>query len=737
MIVSGFYLVLFFLSAFATYVLLHKIRNRRSSYYAVLFCLITIVCLAYFAYSIANDVGMALVANQFTFFDGTFVMMFFVICVTDICGITMKKRYSIPMTLLGIFFLLSAFFAGKNTWFYKSYELGMNYGASHLQTQLGPVFYMYVVYVIILMLVPIGVVIYSFRNRKKISYRHMTALSVLLCAVVMIFFVEEFVGAGFDILPIGYVLIEYVILFLIQRIGLYDVEKIAVNASNENMEYGCAIFDTKKRFMGADDTFKFYFPEFALMNVDSLVKDPFVKKEFVDWIDTTDPKSVRPKLLERQGKKMLCSLKTYSEDRRKIVGYVVEMRDDTEQQNHIDTLNDMNEQLANAVEEANSANKEKSRFLANMSHEIRTPVNAILGMNEIAMRECEDQQLLSYMKDIENAGKNLLDIINDILDLSKIEAGKLDILEEEYSAEGLLKDVVRMVDNKVREKGLSLNVDAVNLPSVLYGDEKHIRQVIVNLLNNAVKYTKEGTIELKLCADEIVGEKMKLVVLVKDTGIGIKEKDLKTLFESFSRADEKKNRNIEGTGLGLAITQRLVESMQGRIQVESVYGEGSTFTAFIPQKIVDATPVGDFRTYEKTSKNEKPKLEDVNAEGMKLLIVDDNPMNLRVANGLLRPTRAKVALCLSGKDCLEMIKKERYDIIFLDHMMPELDGIETLKLAKNMEESLCKDSCYVALTANAISGEREFYLGEGFDAYLSKPIDSELLAEIIQNQEDV
>lgn len=734
MVISGLYLLLFFLSAIATYVLLHRIHNRRSSYYAVLFCLITIVCMAYFAYSIANDVGMALVANQFTYFDGTFVMMFFVICVMDICGIVLKKRYSIPMTVIGIFFLLSAFLTGKSNLFYTYYIFGQAYGASHLKTGLGILFWMYVAYVIVLMMVPIVVVVVSFRNRRKISYRHMIALSTLLCIVVAMYFVESFAGFAMDILPVGYVLIEYVILILIQRIGLYDVEKIAINASNESMEYGCAVFDNGRRFMGADDTFKYYFPEFAMLDVDRRVKDPFVKKEFIDWIDVVELKNTSSKIYERQGKKVLCTMKPYvaPDTKDRVCGYVLELRDDTEQQNHIETLNDMNIQLARAVEEANSANREKSLFLANMSHEIRTPVNAILGMNEIAMRDCKDEQLLTYMRDIENAGKNLLDIINDILDLSKIEAGKFEYISEAYSTAGLVKDVVDLVENNMKEKGLALEVKADDVPAVLCGDEKRIRQVMVNLLNNAVKYTKEGTIRLTLKTEAVKDDLYQLMIQVKDTGVGIKEEDLRTLFERFSRVDEKENRGIEGTGLGLAITERLVKGMQGTITVESVYGSGSTFTAMIPQTLVDATPAEDYKNYKEPENKEKKKLEHVDAEGMTLLIVDDNPLNLRVAHGLLRPTKAKVILCKSGKECLQMIQKRHFDIIFLDHMMPEMDGIETLKLAKEMEDSQCKDSRFVALTANAISGVEEYYLNEGFDYYLSKPIDSALLAEMLE-----
>lgn len=733
MIIILFYLVLFLLSLIAEFVLLQKIANRRASYYVVLFTLISVVCLAYFAYSIALDRGMALVANQFSYLDGTFVMMFFIFCILDICNIKVTKYVAVPMTAAGLFFLVLAFTSGYNQLFYKEVSHAVYAGASHLQMEFGPFYTPYVVYVVITVLIPIGVVLYSVFQKRKISYKYTMALGALLISIVLMYFAESGLGLGFDILPAGYVLMEYVILAVIHRIGLYDISQMAVNVSENNKEYGCIIFDKKRCYVGANETAKFYFPELCNLDIDREVKDPFVAKEFVDWIDRFEEGNTSAKRYERQEKSLRCHMKSYSfgEGRKqRSYGYVVEIWDDTEQQSFIETLNEMNEELAKAVDSANAANAAKSQFLANMSHEIRTPINAILGMNEIALRECRDEELRSYLKDIHSAGNNLLSIINDILDFSKIEAGKIDILEEDYELARLIKDVDNLMSGKAREKGLTLTVNArEDLPSVLHGDVNRVRQIMINLLNNAVKYTQEGFVELFVRAEVGVGERAELEILVKDTGIGIRKEDLGRLFESFSRVDEKKNKNIEGTGLGLSITKRLIEKMNGTIRVESEYGKGSAFRVILPQTVMDRTPMGDYRT---SVKEEKKEDFHIDASGIDILIVDDLLTNLKVAKGLLKPTGANVMFCNSGKECLKLMRNKHFDIVFMDHMMPEMDGIETMQAAKEAEDIASEDVIFIALTANAVSGIRKKYLEAGFDDYLSKPINSKEMERQIE-----
>ncbi len=379
------------------------------------------------------------------------------------------------------------------------------------------------------------------------------------------------------------------------------------------------------------------------------------------------------------------------------------------------------------------ANEAKSQFLANMSHEIRTPINGILGMDSMLLKECKDENLREYAKNIQSAGQLLLSIINDILDISKIESGKLEILPTKYQLFSILNDCYNLTKVKMENKPVEFEMQInEKLPSWLYGDEVRIRQIINNFLSNAVKYTKEGKITFCLDYEERSNEQIQLIISVSDTGIGIREEDLGKLFESFTRIEEKRNRNIEGTGLGLNLTKNLVDLMGGEISVVSTYGKGSCFTAKIPQKIVDAKPMGDFsKRYRKYLNTSDDNTLSFSAPEAKILIVDDVEMNLKVVKGLLKETKIQIDTVLSGRECLECVRKKRYDIIFLDHMMPEMDGIETLQNMKLLEDNINKEIPVIMLTANAIVGAKEEYMDAGFTDYLTKPIQETVLLEML------
>lgn len=392
------------------------------------------------------------------------------------------------------------------------------------------------------------------------------------------------------------------------------------------------------------------------------------------------------------------------------------------------------EEAEKAKEIAQNANRSKSDFLANMSHEIRTPINAVLGMDEMILRDCEDSQILEYAEDIKRAGGMLLSLINDILDFSKIESGKMDIIPVDYDLGILLNETVEMVRPRANEKSLELVMEiSPDTPTHLNGDEVRIRQIITNILTNAIKYTNKGKVTLTVSGKQLSEEKTELYVSVKDTGIGIRKEDIGHLFESFKRVEESRNRNIEGTGLGLSITMRLLNLMGSRLEVDSTYGEGSDFFFYLEQQRKDNQIVGeDIKKYCKKAKGIKGELSnEFYAPLARLLVVDDNKVNLKVFKGLLKNNNMQIDTAMNGKECLELMKENHYHIVFLDHLMPDMDGVETLNQAKMLKNSKSQDAVMIVLTANAVSGAREKFLQEGFDDYLSKPISLPLLKEMI------
>ncbi len=393
------------------------------------------------------------------------------------------------------------------------------------------------------------------------------------------------------------------------------------------------------------------------------------------------------------------------------------------------------ERLIDVSERALAASEAKSAFLSNMSHEIRTPINAVLGMNEMILRECEDEDILTYASSIRTAGSTLLGLINDILDFSKIEAGKMEIIPVEYELSSVINDLVNMSRTKADDKGLALKLDVdKNIPNLLFGDEVRIKQIVTNILTNAVKYTEKGSVTFALSFDRsgTDDDTISLKVSVKDTGIGIKEEDMGKLFSKFDRIEEKRNCNIEGTGLGMSITSRLLEMMDSCLEVDSVYGEGSDFHFVIKQKVVKRDPIGDYESSYRASLSARTKYrEKFTAPEADILVVDDTATNLQVFKNLLKRTKVRIDTASSGEECLKLSGTKKYDIVFLDHMMPDKDGIQTLHEMRDLPDNPNRDTTAVCLTANAISGAREKYLSEGFDDYLTKPIEADRLEEML------
>ncbi len=412
-------------------------------------------------------------------------------------------------------------------------------------------------------------------------------------------------------------------------------------------------------------------------------------------------------------------------------------------------LRKITSELKKAVDEANDANTAKSAFLSHMSHEIRTPINAILGMDEMIIRESSEDEVIGYAEDIRSAGNNLLGIVNDVLDFSKIEAGKMNIIPVEYEVASIINDMYNIVLMRAGTKGLAVKLDIdPTIPSLLYGDETRIKQVITNLLTNAVKYTEDGSVTLRMerieegsdgdgealkraCpGDQCPDVSVRIRVTVEDTGIGIRPEDMERLFVEYQRMEERRNRKVEGTGLGLSITSELLELMGSRLFVESTYGKGSVFGFEIVQGVLGAEGVGKISGRYRKTETRKYRVK-FTAEDAWILVVDDTKVNLDVIRNLLKRTKIHIDTALSGEEALKLVQENEYDVIFLDHLMPKMDGPETLKRMKALEVNLSKDAPVISLTANAASGIKDEYIKAGFRDYLAKPVNPQRLEDML------
>lgn len=548
----------------------------------------------------------------------------------------------------------------------------------------------------------------NFRQYKGIAKKRIICLFVVVALFLMstmIYYATDYVGIDLTIYFILAIVITLAVLLF--RFDIFD----SIQAAIENVVYtgplGLVVTD-------ADNNIIFH-NDLSSAMITSLKKINLIEED-----------EQLNKIRTNGGGDYVVDKNTYSVNVTKIMeandlaGYQYVISDVTD-------LHSKMEELERMTDVANKANQTKSIFLANMSHEIRTPINAIIGMDEMILREATDQAIKEYASDIKSASQTLLGIINDILDISKIEAGSMTLNNADYKLSNVILDVNNMVANKARNKGLDFNLAVdENVPENLYGDELRLRQILINIINNAIKYTDKGSIDVNISYRDIPdkSQRIELVATVADTGIGIKKEDMDSLFVTFRRLDEIRNKKVEGTGLGLSIAKTFVTMMDGNIDVASEYGKGTTFTVFLCQKVTSTEIIGDIAKRIESKVTLEESRITLMAPEARILIVDDNDLNLKVITNLLKATRMKMDTAVSGKECLEMLRHNgRYNCVLLDIMMPDMNGIETLHAM--VDEGLKGDMPVIALTADATSGAAKIYQDEGFDEYLTKPISYE------------
>lgn len=556
----------------------------------------------------------------------------------------------------------------------------------------------------------VGVIIYAWVRDLKKKDNYKKYLFLALAAMAPMFcWVAHSVGLfkDFDLIPFGLFCSNAFFILILYFFRIFDVAENAKNDVLETMEEGILVCDEEGHVVYFNPSMQSIFPETVFKHISDIIPlmEPAAEGEFL------------------VGNRCYAVTESEVYEREKVTGKTWCFIDMTQ-------TREREKQLKELTQVATAANNAKSNFLANMSHEIRTPINTILGMDELILREAQNLNVLEYAHNIQSEGKTLLSLINDLLDFSKIESGRMELTEDEYKSVDMVRDVVTMFSLKTEEKGLNFHVDvAEDLPAVFFGDEVRIKQILSNLLSNAVKYTERGSVGFSVEWERKSEQTAVVSVTVKDSGIGIRKEDMDGVFEKFKRLDSKRNNHIEGSGLGMNITAQLLKMMGGDISIRSEYGIGSEFKVTIPQKVVDFTPVGKYAYDEAENKKAEQRIT-FTAPEAKVLVVDDNVMNRVVVKGLLKHTLLQIDEAENGRECLEKTKNIRYDIILLDHMMPGMDGVETLERLRN-QEGACVNVPVIVLTANAVAGVEEFYLNRGFDDYMSKPVSGVRLEQML------
>ena len=592
-------------------------------------------------------------------------------------------------------------------------------GYHHISISYGP---LYVVFLFSRILIPYTLCIYTLvraireRSDRQVNRQYWLIFGMsTLPVVILIAYVLKIIQ-NFDPSPLTLAVTVSTVVIVIWGRRNYDVRHLAAEKLLESMGDGVIALDDQDRLVSyngaAADIFT-HLPDHQLGENIRVVEDfrEEILNENVPYSFSID------------GRQYESHSKHIIDEAGKIQGSVILILDMTDIRAYIDEIKRVRHQ-------AEKASLAKSEFLANMSHEIRTPMNAIIGLNDIIMEESENTEIHAHAKDVQSAAKNLLAIINDILDLSKVEAGKMELVYVNYYIKSMADEVIGMMDMAASQRGLILKYECdETIPCRYHGDDGRIKQILINILSNAIKFTKKGYVRAYITGKpgRSADEEM-LIINVEDTGCGIREEDLGKIFEDFRQVDSKRNRSAEGTGLGLAIVKHLVELMEGSIDVKSTYGKGTTVTITIPQKIVDRSPVSEMPEFPQSEQ----KLTDLfTAPGIKVLIVDDNVINRKVARSFLKNYEFDLAEAESGPEAIELVRANRYDIIFMDHMMPGMDGIEAVEIIRRDCGENGTAPVIVALTANAMEGMREQFLQSGFQDFIPKPLDRRELNQLL------
>lgn len=635
------------------------------------------------------------------------------------CSVKPPKKLLRFLAIVSFFVLPTVFFNWNGLFYREVRWMEAADGFHYISITYGP---LYVVFLMSRIIIPYVLCMFTLvrairmRSDHQVNRQYWTVFGISTLPVIVLVAYVCKITKVFDLTPATLAISMAMVVIVLWSRRNYDFRHLAAEKVLESLGDGVIALDDHDRLVSYNRAAAGIFPNLSSHKPGENIR---VLEDFREEMLNEDI----PQSFSINGQHYESHSKHIIDENGKIQGCVILILDMTDIKAYINEIKRVRRQ-------AEKASIAKSEFLANMSHEIRTPMNAIIGLNDIIMEECDDTEIYSHAKDVQSAAKNLLTIINDILDLSKVEAGKMELVYTDYYIKVLADEIMGMMDMAASQRGLILKYECdETLPCRYSGDEGRIKQILLNILSNAIKFTKKGYVRAYITGRPGANEGEELITFrVEDTGCGIREEDLSKIFEDFRQVDSKRNRSVEGTGLGLAIVKHLVELMDGTIEVESTYGEGTSFTITIPQKIVDPHPISEMP---EITQAEQKITDAFTAPGVKVLIVDDNVINRKVARGFLKNYEFDLSEAESGPEAIDLVREIRYDIIFMDHMMPGMDGIEAAEIIRRDCGENGTAPVMVALTANVMEGMREHFLECGFQDFIAKPLDRRELNQLL------
>ncbi len=693
---------------------LYVMGQKPSKHQQYLLFLIFALCINFVGYLLelqSTFLREALTTVKFSYLGKSFLGITMFLFVMQICKVKIPIWVSRTLALVHIVIIFLVLNCEKHTLFYSSIEFVQEGDFPHLVLGHGVVYNLNCIILISYAAVMIGVCVHYYQRAHYVFEKKQFGNLLFINIVALLGFAIYISGVtkGYDITLLAYLIDTILLSVLIFRHRLFDTLTLAKDLAVDSLAEGLVVVDNDEKIIYFNQKAEQIYEKISLGKAEPILEDMndcILEKKNI----------IRDKQIYAVGSYMVEQESTY-------YGKMYVLTDVTDNYHYTKRMQEQAEIMKELKEQAEAANQAKSLFVSNMSHEIRTPMNAIVGLTEVLLRKDWPIEDKKYLLNIKSSGKALLDIINDLLDFSKIEAGKFVITRDTYDIAQMLRDIQVIGDTRIGDKDVKLVMDVDReIPRLLYGDSLRIRQVLINIMNNAIKFTDKGSVTVQVQAKQREGKRVQLDFSVKDTGQGIKKQDLEHLFNAFTQVDLKKNRGKEGTGLGLAISRQLVELMGGTLLVESEYGKGSEFYFTLWEGIESEENIGDFGEVKEQAGDAGKDMFTFTLPEATILLVDDNEINREVAQALLEPFEMKIDVVSNGKEALDLVQQNHYDLVFMDHYMPVMDGVEATRRIRSLEGDYYKNLPILALTADAVQGVKEEFLAAGMNDFVSKPI---------------